>query len=46
MSFPHALAAGTTFAGRLDSSGVSLTARGSTVDGVVAFKFPFDGTAS
>ncbi|WP_406835997.1 hypothetical protein ACICHK_05655 [Streptomyces sp. AHU1] len=44
--FPHALAAGTTFTGRLDSSGASLTAAGSTTDGVVAFKFTFDGTAS
>ncbi|MFE2534535.1 hypothetical protein [Streptomyces sp. NPDC059371] len=44
--FPHALAAGTTFTGRLDSSGASLTAEGSTTDGVVAFKFTFDGTAS
>ncbi|MFD5636714.1 hypothetical protein ACFWJM_21630 [Streptomyces sp. NPDC127077] len=44
--FPHALAAGTTFTGRLDGSGASLTAEGSTVDGVVAFKFTFDGTAS
>lgn len=44
--FPHALAAGTTFAGRLDGSGASLTAEGSTVDGVVAFRFTFDGTAS
>lgn len=44
--FPHALAAGTAFTGRLDSSGASLTAEGSTTDGVVAFKFTFDGTAS
>lgn len=44
--FPHALAAGTTFTGRLDGSGASLTAEGSTTDGVVAFKFTFDGTAS
>ncbi|MGW3916852.1 hypothetical protein ACWEBX_35925 [Streptomyces sp. NPDC005070] len=44
--FPHALAAGTTFTGRLDSSGASLTAEGSTTDGAVAFKFTFDGTAS
>lgn len=44
--FPHALAAGTTFTGRLDGSGASLTAQGGTVDGVVAFKFTFDGTAS
>ncbi|MFI0960327.1 hypothetical protein ACH4S8_02735 [Streptomyces sp. NPDC021080] len=44
--FPHALAAGTTFTGRLDGSGASLTAEGSTTDGVVAFTFTFDGTAS
>ncbi|MET8137883.1 hypothetical protein ABZV24_39315 [Streptomyces sp. NPDC005251] len=44
--FPHALAAGTTFAGRLDGSGASLSAEGSTVDGAVAFRFKFDGTAS
>jgi hypothetical protein len=44
--FPHALAAGTTFAGRLDGSGASLTAEGSTVDGAVAFRFKFDGTPS
>ncbi|MFD8733735.1 hypothetical protein ACFV06_02330 [Streptomyces sp. NPDC059618] len=44
--FPHALAAGTTFTGRLDGSGASLTARGATTDGVVAFRFTFDGTAS
>ncbi|MET7986117.1 MULTISPECIES: hypothetical protein [unclassified Streptomyces] len=44
--FPHALAAGTTFRGRLDGSGASLTAEGSTTDGVVAFKFTFSGTAS
>lgn len=44
--FPHALAAGTTFTGRLDGSGASLTAEGSTTDGVVAFRFTFDGTAA
>ncbi|MFJ6836006.1 hypothetical protein [Streptomyces sp. NPDC091209] len=44
--FPHALAAGTTFTGRLDGSGASLTAEGSTVDGTVAFRFKFDGTPS
>ncbi len=44
--FPHALAAGTTFTGRLDGSGASLTARGGTTDGVVQFRFTFSGTPS
>ncbi|WP_326783843.1 hypothetical protein [Streptomyces sp. NBC_00151] len=44
--FPHALAADTTFTGRLDGSGASLTAEGSTTDGVAALTFTFDGTAS
>ncbi|MFF4535027.1 hypothetical protein [Streptomyces aureus] len=44
--FPHALAAGTTFTGRLDGSGASLTARGVTTDGVVQFRFTFSGTPS
>ncbi|MET9410295.1 hypothetical protein ABZX90_31740 [Streptomyces sp. NPDC002935] len=44
--YPHALASGTTFAGRLDGSSASLTAEGSSIDGQVAFRFEFDGTAS
>ncbi|MFE1291154.1 hypothetical protein [Streptomyces sp. NPDC058751] len=44
--FPRVLASGTTFTGRLDGSGASLTAEGGTVDGMVAFRFTFEGTAS
>ncbi|WP_406375949.1 hypothetical protein OG788_40725 [Streptomyces sp. NBC_00647] len=44
--YPHALASGTTFAGRLDGSTASLSAEGSSTDGQVAFRFEFDGSAS
>ncbi|MET9895396.1 hypothetical protein ABZZ47_35425 [Streptomyces sp. NPDC006465] len=44
--YPHALASGTTFAGRLDGSAASLSAEGTSIDGQVAFRFEFDGTAS
>jgi hypothetical protein len=44
--FPHELASGTTFGGRLDGSTASLTAKGGTVDGMVAFRFTYDGMAS
>lgn len=44
--YPHALAAGTTFTGRLDSSTASLAAEGTSTDGSIAFRFDFDGTAS
>lgn len=44
--YPHALASGTTFTGRLDRSAASLTAEGGSTDGLIAFRFQFDGTAS
>ncbi|MFD6495880.1 hypothetical protein [Streptomyces sp. NPDC060188] len=44
--YPHALASGTTFTGRLDRSSASLTAEGGSTDGLIAFHLRFDGTAS
>ncbi|MER5489922.1 hypothetical protein [Streptomyces sp. NPDC002490] len=43
---PHALAAGTTLDGRLDDGGLSLTAQGTTQDGLLAFRFTFTGSSS
>ncbi|MFF2021319.1 hypothetical protein ACFVW2_05845 [Streptomyces sp. NPDC058171] len=42
---PHALGAGTTLSGRLDTGGLSLTARGSTQSGNLAFRFAFTGSS-
>ncbi|MFD5557003.1 hypothetical protein ACFWIA_24585 [Streptomyces sp. NPDC127068] len=40
---PHALGAGTTLGGRLDTGGLSLTAQGSTQSGNLTFRFAFTG---
>ncbi|GGN79091.1 hypothetical protein GCM10011579_063080 [Streptomyces albiflavescens] len=44
--YPHALASGATFAGHLDGSTASLTAEGGSTDGLIEFRFEFQGTAS
>ncbi|WP_190039525.1 hypothetical protein [Streptomyces fructofermentans] len=43
--FPHALASGTTLAGRLDDSGASLTGQGTSTDSLLEFRIEFTGTA-
>ncbi|WP_432176074.1 hypothetical protein [Streptomyces sp. Tue6028] len=44
--YPHALATGTTFRGPLDASTASLTAEGTSTDGLVEFRIEFEGAAS
>lgn len=43
--FPHAVARGAAFEGRLDTGGASLTGTGGTTDGVLEFRFVFSGSS-